>query len=467
MITSMAIAILATPWVRAFAFRAGIVDRPDQKRKLHQGEIPRLGGVVLLAAYLGSFALLTALPSASGLAVRAHLETVLLLAPSAVIVFSVGLLDDLVGLSPIFRLSFEAIAAAFACMAGVVIGEGWWSVPLTILWLVGAANAFNLIDGVDGLAAGVGLFATLTMLAAALANGNHALALATAPFAGALIGFLRYNFEPASIYLGDSGSLTIGFLLGCFGVIWGYKSATAIGMTAPLILLSLPLIDVSLAIARRFLTMKPIFGADRGHIHHRLLARGFRPRHVALLAYLACGVAATCSLIQSSAPPGFAIAVGGLFLILVWLAVSHLGFAEFRIARRAILGGHVRHWVRQEILVDSLQQRLSQAQSIEDCWDHLCTTARDLGLATVMLRLGGQDREARLDDGPQTPQWETKLTLGQGNWISFSGHHDDPNTARALLPLARALRQALKPEPARASEPSALREPTAVPDRSA
>ena len=120
--------------------------------------------------------------------------------------------------------------------------------PLSILWLVGCTNAFNLIDGLDGLAAGVGLFATITMLLAAFANHNLQLALVTMPLAGALIGFLRYNFNPASVFLGDCGSLLIGFLLGCYGVMWSQKSATLLGMTAPLMALAIPLLDAALSI---------------------------------------------------------------------------------------------------------------------------------------------------------------------------------------------------------------------------
>src|SRR5258707_5829576 len=141
--------------------------------------------------------------------------------------------------------------------------DSWWSLPLTIVWLVVCANAFNLIDGVDGLATGLGLFATVTTLIIALLQGNLALAVATAPLVGALLGFLRYNFNPASIFLGDSGSLLVGFLLGCFGVIWSQKSATILGMTAPLMALSIPLVDLCLSIVRRFLRRQPILRCDR------------------------------------------------------------------------------------------------------------------------------------------------------------------------------------------------------------
>ena len=217
----------------------------------------------------------------------------------------IGLLDDLFDLRAWIKLLGQLAAAGLACVGGVRIlsiggapTDAWWNIPLTILWLLACMNAFNLVDGLDGLAAGVGLFATLTVFAAAMMQHNMVLAVATFPLAGALLAFLCYNFNPATIFLGDSGSLLIGFLLGCYAAIWSNKSATLLGMTAPLMALSIPLLDVALAIVRRFLRHQPIFAADRGHIHHRLLDRGFTPRRVVLVLYGLCGLAAAFSLLQ-------------------------------------------------------------------------------------------------------------------------------------------------------------------------
>src|SRR5581483_11066131 len=162
----------------------------------------------------------------------------------------------------------------------------WVGIPLTVVWLLGCTTAITLIDGVDGLAAGGGQFATITTTAIALVQHNPQLAFATVPLAGALLAFLRYNFSRATVFLGDCGSLLIGFLLGCYGTVWSYKSATLVGMTAPLIVLAIPLLDTTLAVGRRLLLGKPVFGADRGHIHHRLLDRGLTPRGVAIALYM-------------------------------------------------------------------------------------------------------------------------------------------------------------------------------------
>src|SRR5436190_1256969 len=249
-----------------------------------------------------------------------------------------------------------------ACWGGVQVLEMggylisyWWSLPLTLLWLVGCANAFNLIDGVDGLATGLGLFATLTMVIAALLRGNLALAVAMAPLAGALLGFLRYNFNPASIFLGDSGSLLVGFLLGSYGVLWCQKSATLLAMTAPLMALAIPILDVCLSIARRFLSREPIFGADRGHIHHRLLDRGLSPRRVALLLYAVGGLSALLAVLQSLAQNRLSIAIPALFCASTCIFVRSLRYVEFKAARKVFLSGAVRRLLGAEIDLQNMK----------------------------------------------------------------------------------------------------------------
>jgi UDP-GlcNAc:undecaprenyl-phosphate GlcNAc-1-phosphate transferase len=237
-------------------------------------------------------------------------------------------------------------------------------------------------------------------------------------------------------------------------------------MAAPLILLFLPFLDVALSIARRFLTGKPIFAADRGHIHHRLLALGFRPRHVALTAYAACGMAAAVSLIQSSAPPLYGAFLVAAFAGLVWLAVSRLGYREFRASYRAVWSGQVRRLFEQEILLDQLRGDLAAAQSVEECWDHLCEAGRTLGLSRVMLRMGEHDLRADLSEVDQEDVFHTRLPLPNGGSVEFTGRQGDASTARLLLPVAGAFRDALKRRPASpVSGPRSAPEPAVLPDR--
>ena len=229
---------------------------------------------------------------------------------------------------------------------------------MTLVWLVMCANAFNLIDGLDGLASGMGLFATLTTFLAAVLHGNESLALVTLPLAGALLEFLRYNFNPASVFLGDSGSLLIGFLLGSYGVIWSQKSATLLGMTAPLMALAIPLLDVCLSVTRRWLRGQPIFTADRGHIHHRLLDLGTTHRRVVLILYAVCGFYAALSLLQSL----LSNQVGGLIIILfcaaTWIGIQHLGYNEFDAAGRTLRSGAVQRLVHGQLAIQAFEKRI-------------------------------------------------------------------------------------------------------------
>jgi UDP-GlcNAc:undecaprenyl-phosphate GlcNAc-1-phosphate transferase len=209
--------LLLTPVVRT-AFRRWSPAQPSQLRSA----IPRAGGIAIVLSYLLAYMCLLAMPLNAGFMVRDSLNFALRLMPAAGLIFVIGLVDDLKSLEPWHKLVGEVLAASMAYWAGIHIqglagyGAGaWWNFPATVTWLVACTNAINLIDGVDGLATGVGLFATCTTLIAALLQGNIPLALATIPLAGCLLGFIRYNFNPASIFLGDCGSLFIGFLLSC------------------------------------------------------------------------------------------------------------------------------------------------------------------------------------------------------------------------------------------------------------
>jgi len=191
-ISSFGFSLVLTPLIRRGFCRFGILDKPNLERKCHSSPIPRVGGISIALSYLASFALLLLSPLHG--ASMVSLPLVVMLTPAAAVVFAVGLLDDLIGLSPWEKLAGQIGGATLAYWAGVRLfgvsgfsAEGWWSLPLTILWLVGCTNAFNLIDGMDGLATGVGLFATLTIFVAALLQNNSALALATVPLAGALL----------------------------------------------------------------------------------------------------------------------------------------------------------------------------------------------------------------------------------------------------------------------------------------
>jgi len=391
-VSSFCLAFFLTPLCRNLAIRWGLVDQPDQIRKLHTRPIPRVGGISIFIAYLISFAALY-FSSLHFDTMAGHFNIVRNFLPAATIVFFTGLIDDLLGLRAWQKFAGQFIASGVAIWAGLQISgvaghqlPSWCAIPVTLLWLVGCTNAFNLIDGVDGLAAGVGLFATTTILIAALLGHNIGLAIVTVPLAGALLGILRFNFNPASIFLGDSGSLFIGFLLGCYSVLWSQKSATILGMTAPLIALSIPLLDTGLAVIRRFLRCKPIFGADHGHIHHRLLARGLTPRRVVVLIYIICGLCAALSLLQSFTRGRFEGPIIILFCAGAWIGIQRLGYAEFEMASRLVLAGNFRRHLNAELQLNTFRDELAAAGTPDRCWEILQHTYSDFGFNEIRFK---------------------------------------------------------------------------------
>lgn len=430
-VSSFCVAFVLTPLCRDLAIRWGLVDQPDHIRKFHTRAIPRIGGIAIFIACLVSFATLLLLPLTVGNMVRGHLDVVRNLLPATMIVFFTGLLDDLLGLKAWQKFIAQFAASAVAVCAGVQITgiaghhlPSWCAIPVTVFWLIGCTNAFNLIDGVDGLATGVGLLAATTILIAALLEHNIGLAIATVPLAGALLGVLRFNFNPASIFLGDSGSLFIGFLLGCYGVLWSQKSATILGMTAPLIALSIPLLDTGLAIIRRFLRCQPIFGADRGHIHHKLLARGLTPRRVVILMYVACGICAALSLLQSFAHERFGGAIIVLFCVGALIGIQHLGYAEFDMARRIVLAGKFRRHLNAELQLSTFRDDLAAAVTPDQCWEVLRHTYSEFGFNEIRFKRGGCLYTHTSNGHHLANTWTVRIKLSENDYLNLSREFD-------------------------------------------
>lgn len=419
--------LLLTPLFRNVALRLKLVDEPDNIRKLHRVPVPRIGGIPIALSYVLACSAIAIGWGRADAQVQALLSTAWELIPATVVVFLVGLGDDLFGLKPSQKLLGELLAAIFAVSAGVQIRyiagitlPGWIGIPVTVIWLVGCANALNLVDGLDGLAAGIGLLATATTLFAALLEGDIPLAIATVPLAGALVGFLGYNFNPASIFLGDSGSLTLGFLLGCFTVLWAEKSATIVGMTAPLIALAVPLLDTILAILRRALRRQPIFGADRSHIHHRLLARGLTPRRVVLLLYVAAGLASAFSLLLGRARGQWDGVIILVFAVGALAGVEHLGYEEFKTARELVMNGAFWRALNAQLAIQNVESGLGEADSVDDCWAIILDSSRNFGFYRVRMHVGGRSFESH-SGGESQQSWAIRIPLSRGDWVEL-GH---------------------------------------------
>ena len=416
-LVSFALSLLLTPLVRNVAWHFGIVDQPDQQRKIHSSPIPRMGGVAIFAAVVGAYGLLLIVRLSSGAIVSADLPLVLRLLPALAIVFGIGIIDDIISVRPWIRLAVETVAATFAWIGGIhitaIAGYSFSgavvSFIVTVLWIVTCTNAINLIDGVDGLASGVSLFAAVTMLIAALLDHNYPMALAVVPLAGALLGFLRFNFFPASIFLGDCGSLTLGFLLGCFGAVWTEKSTTLLGLTAPLMVLAVPLLDVGLAVVRRLLRGQPLFVADNAHIHHKLLSLGLSPRHLLLVIYGICAFGSAASLlltINHNQDRDFVLI---LVCLAAWLGLQHLGYTEFSVAKKMVFGGTIRSVLSAQLALEAFEQEVNAYLTLTQCWEVICRTCPQFGFSGIVFDIDDVNRQWGIKTG-----WQAR--------IDFPGH---------------------------------------------
>ncbi len=282
-IVSWIAGLLLVPLVRKVALRLGLVDRPGE-RKIHSSPIPRVGGVALyMASILGVLPFWIENPKTVGLLV------------AGTIVFFIGLLDDLIDLSPKVKLAGQILACCALFYFGIkidfvtdfisgegVVALGLLTYPITLFWVIGLTNTVNLVDGVDGLAGGIVFIALGTLLSVRLVTPmvqevemmQNVLVL-SASIMGSLFAFLRYNVFPASIFMGDSGAYFLGFMTAAVSVAGAAKDSVLFPLTVPLIAFGLPVLDVVFAILRRYFKRVPIFQADKGHLHHRLLQKGF------------------------------------------------------------------------------------------------------------------------------------------------------------------------------------------------
>ncbi|MEB3297900.1 MAG: MraY family glycosyltransferase [Candidatus Sericytochromatia bacterium] len=289
---------LAITWVARIAYRFGRVD-PVDPRKVHTVPIPRLGGVAIFLGVLTSLALVERLVPGHNLLVGGPF---LGLASGACLVFLVGIIDDLHPLSAKVKLAGQIGAAVLAFKLGLRIEFLSWfdggllSLPpvaglplvelaITTFWLVGISNTINLVDGLDGLAAGITLIGALALVTIALQTGQLLPATLALALIGGTIGFLRYNFNPARIFMGDGGSLFLGFTLAGISVMGVFKLVTAVTLVLPLLIIGVPIVDTTFAILRRLWNRQPVFAPDRGHLHHRLLGAGLSHRTTVIFIY--------------------------------------------------------------------------------------------------------------------------------------------------------------------------------------
>lgn len=310
------IALLGTPLVRNFALRIKAVDRPEA-RKVHNSLMPRLGGLAICLGFWASMLLTQELTR----------EIWGILAGGLAIVL-VGMWDDIRGVSPKVKLLVQILAALIVLQGGIkvefltnpfgdVIVLDYFSYPLTVLWIIGITNAVNLIDGLDGLAAGVSAIAAITLGVVSLLEGQGGAALPAFILAAAIFGFLRYNIHPARIFMGDTGSLFLGFNLATLAIVGLTKSTAVISIFLPVVILGIPIFDTLSAILRRFINGKPIFSADKEHIHHRLLELGLSHGKTVFIIYCISGLLGVSAVLMALVSTGQGMLI---------MAVLSLGF---------------------------------------------------------------------------------------------------------------------------------------------
>lgn len=465
--------LLVAPLVIRSAHALKLFDSPDGARRVHDVAVPRLGGIAvfLSAAAIGIIVLILAehvfLPAGDGRASEVRFLLGVFL--GAALLFLVGLVDDVMDLSPAIKSVAQVGAALVAYYFGarlnnVALGygagvaTGLFEFPLLILWIVGVTNAYNFIDGLNGLAGGIAIVASATIVIVALALGNVTVLVPTVALAGALFGFLHFNFPKARLFLGDSGSMSVGFLLAVMSLHAATNRSGAVLVIVPLLAVFVPLMDGALAIIRRWLRRVPLSGADARHIHHRLLALGLTQQRTAIVLWVVAASMAGFGLLIALTAPFVAtsIALFGLVGVAVLLiyGTNLLSYHELIVAGEVLMSGpsRARRVITDQIVALDLTSMMDQASSVEEVASLLSTAANRFGF--LAMELGGDAFAGRkvLHDRLIAQTWAWKLEypirlLANGDdtsytliiWCSQETNHRPYGAERVARTLGPAL----------------------------
>jgi UDP-GlcNAc:undecaprenyl-phosphate GlcNAc-1-phosphate transferase len=413
---SAILALMATPVVIWLARGIGALDHPNA-RSVHQRPTPRIGGI---AIFFSSMCLIVGILSLCHCLAETLRDTrgqLAILLGAATFVFLVGLVDDLKGLPARFKFLAELLAAGVLWGAGMRINAigvtdhfvlffSWLSCPVTLLWIVGITNAINLSDGLDGLAAGISAIASGVIAIVAMYSGNIIMAVFALALTGSLSGFLVFNFHPAKVFMGDCGSLFLGFIIAAASVMCAVKSTTFVSLTLPALALGIPIFDTLFSMLRRFLERRSLFAPDRRHFHHRLLEMGLHQRQAVLIIYvltlLFSGLGLSTVVMRDR---GALIVFGGILLLLL-VAFRIVGAVRLRetLARLQERYRLARQQREQQAAFEQAQLQIQQAHDTSQWWRAVCEVAGQMGFASVALtRIGGDGRA-------QTDFWQAPAT---------------------------------------------------------
>jgi UDP-GlcNAc:undecaprenyl-phosphate GlcNAc-1-phosphate transferase len=329
LIVGFAAALGLTPLSRQIAMRLGVVDKPNVPRKTHKDHKPMMGG---LAIYVGlCLSLLLFSPPR-------HVAELLVIMGGAGLLALVGLLDDRYNLSILSRFGAMILAALLLVAVGIQIrlfGTSWLDVPLTVVWVVALCNAFNFLDNMDGLTAGLSAISAASFLLIALSQGQILVSLMAAAVLGSALGFLTYNFNPASTFMGDMGALTLGYLMATLAIKLNFQTQPlSVTWMVPVLALALPIFDINLVVWTRLAEGRSPFEGGRDHTSHRLVALGFSARRAVLILYLACAFFGGLALLVANAPAPLAFGLGLLGLGLMGLAAWGMVWIRQTIQKR-------------------------------------------------------------------------------------------------------------------------------------
>ncbi len=412
-VTAAICTAVATPLYIIFAKRMGWVDTPGG-RKAHERVTPTMGGLVIFATVFAGAVAALQLNNRVGEMLRTSSHMIYGLIACTACMMLLGMIDDRNPIRPKIKLMVQSVVAVAAVSLGFRIGAVTLpfmdsvvlpvpvGVVLSLLWIVGITNAINLTDGLDGLAAGICFLASAVNAVVAIWLGNYYMAVMMVLLAGSLLGFLRWNFHPARVFLGDTGSLSLGMYLALASLASAQKSHTAVMILAPLFALGYPIFDTLLAVARRMARGQPLFSSDRDHIHHRLLARGGSPSWATVQIYLAAIVVAVLC-IAAMTSNHFVVGLGIVgALAVAYFSARVLGYLEW--------GGWTARWSGREetrqlhVAAQLARLRIASAKNDQELVDALATIAPEIGFAEISF--SGANREARWrrsDTNPSTP----------------------------------------------------------------
>ena len=400
---SLFLALVITPVIIWLARRLKAADHPGV-RTVHKKPIPRVGGVAIFVSMICLIVPVLFLHNAIGQSFRSIQLKVITLLCAAAFMFVIGVIDDIKGLRARVKLLAQLAAAITVCAVGIRIESvavadwltldfGWFSWPLTLLWIVGITNAINLSDGLDGLAAGISAVACGVIAIFAVYSGQVVMAVLMLALLGSLSGFLFFNFNPAKIFMGDCGSMFLGFTIASSSVMCATKSSALVGLALPVLVLGIPIFDTLFSMLRRFLERRSMFAPDRSHFHHKLLDLGLKQRHAVIVIYVVTLLAAGLGMFMMVTRNTNSLVIFLCVLLLLLLVFRVVGSVRLRetiagLKQKYAVTSQMKEEVRS---FESLQLLFRRVQTFDDWWSSLCEAAEGMDFAWLSLKSTAAD----------------------------------------------------------------------------